>query len=136
MKQPYSRAFLERSIDRYIRALDSGDLDEIAIVLQSAERDDELDQIIEEVNLAYAEEMGFSSASVESAQIRTLLQEHFPSAFGQLGKNQPITVSEVAAHLVDDQGRERLIGHVLGDHAECLRLRHHLLEHRHDVGHG
>ena len=100
MKQPYSRAFLERSIDRYIRALDSGDLDEIAIVLQSAERDDELDQIIEEVNLAYAEEMGFSSASVESAQIRTLLKEHFPSAFGQLGKNQPITVSEVAAHLV------------------------------------
>jgi hypothetical protein len=100
MKQPNSRAFLERSIDAYIRALDSGDLDEIAAVLQVAEKDEELDKIIEEVNLAYAEEMELSSAHLESAQIRTLLQEHFPSAFGQFDENPPITVSEVAAHLV------------------------------------
>ena len=100
MKQPYSRAFLERSIDRYIRALDSGDLEEIGTVLQIAEEANELDQIIEEINWAYAEEMGLSSMSLESAQIRTLLQEHFPSAFGQPSENHPITVSEVAAHLV------------------------------------
>jgi hypothetical protein len=100
MTQPYSRAFLERSIDRYVRALDSGDLDEIATVLHIAEESTELDQIIEEINWTYAEEMELSSMSLESAQIRTLLQEHFPSAFGQPGENLPITVSEVAAHLV------------------------------------
>lgn len=100
MKQPYSRAFLERSIDRYIRALDSGDLDEIVAVLHIAEENNELDQIIEEINWAYAEDMGLSSISLESAQVRTLLQEHFPSAFGQSGENPPITVSEVAAHLI------------------------------------
>ena len=100
MNQPYSRASLESSIDRYIRALDSGDLDEIAKVLQIAEKNEELDHIIEEVNWAYAEEMRLSSISLESSQIRTLLQEHFPSAFGQPNENPPITVSEVAAHLV------------------------------------
>lgn len=100
MKQTYSRTFLERSIDRYIRAMDSGDLDEIAIVLRIAEENNELDQIIEEINWAYAEDMGLSSMSLESAQIRTLLQEHFPSAFGQPGEKTLITVSEVTAHLV------------------------------------
>ncbi len=100
MKQTYSRTFQERSIDRYIRALDSGDLDEIVTVLHIAEENNEMNQIIEEINLAYAEDMGLSSTSLESTQIRTLLQEHFPSAFGQPSENPPITVSEVAAHLV------------------------------------
>jgi hypothetical protein len=99
MKQPKPQDFLERSIDRYIKALDSGNLDELALVLQIAEGDKDLDRIIEEVSWAYAEEMEISSTHLESAQVRTLLQEHFPSAFDQPTENSPITVSEVAAHL-------------------------------------
>jgi hypothetical protein len=100
MKQENSQGFLERSIDRYVRALDSGDLEEIATILQIAEEDDELDHIIEEVNWAYAEEMGLLSMGPDVAQVRDLLQEHFPSAFGQLAENPPIRVSDVTAHLV------------------------------------
>lgn len=100
MNQPYSKALLERSIDRYVKALDSGNLNEISAVLQIAEGDAELDRIIEEINSAYAEELGLSSISLESGQIRVLLQEHFPSAFGEAPDEiPPITVSEVAAHL-------------------------------------
>jgi hypothetical protein len=100
MNQPYSKALLERSMDRYVKALDSGNLDEIAAVLQIAEGDAELDRIIGEINWAYADELGLSLSSLESDQILFLLQEHFPSAFGESSdETLPITVSEVAAHL-------------------------------------
>lgn len=100
MNQPYSNAFREQSIARYVRALDSGNLDEIAAVLQIAEGDAELDRIIGEINWAYAEELELSSTSLESAQIRELLHKHFPSAFSESDEIPPLTVSEVAAHLV------------------------------------
>ena len=100
INQPFSKALLEDSIARYVRALDSGNLDEIASVLQIAEENAEFDRIIEEINWAFAEEIGVSSISLESAQIHTLLQEHYPNAFGESDEIPPITVSEVAAHLV------------------------------------
>lgn len=100
MNQPYSKALLESSIARYVRALDAGNLDEIAAVLQIAEGDAELDRIIEEINWAYAEEMNLSPVSMESEKIRQLLHEHFPSAFMEIEEIPPITIGEVTAHIV------------------------------------
>jgi hypothetical protein len=100
MNQQNSSALLERSIARYVRALDAGNLDEIAAVLEIAERNAELDRIIGEINWAYAEELGFSDTTLESDKVRDLLQEHFPSAFGETDEIPPLTVGEVAAHLV------------------------------------
>lgn len=100
MNQQNSNALLERSIARYVRALDAGNLDEIAAVLEIAEGNAELDRIIGEINWSYAEELGLSAATLESEQVRDLLHEHFPSAFDETDEIPPLTVGEVAAHLV------------------------------------
>lgn len=100
MNQPDVQMMREKTISRYVKALDAGDLDEIAMVLQIAEKDSGLDRIINEINLAYAEERGLSPISLAAEQIRSLLQQHFPSAYGDAQEIPEITVSEVAAHLV------------------------------------
>src|ERR687884_308961 len=46
----------ERAIHSYIRALDQGDIDTVAAVVQAALNDSELDRLISEVNLAYQDE--------------------------------------------------------------------------------
>ena len=100
MNQPCSKALLERTITRYVKALDIGDLDEIAEVLKVAEGYAELDRIIGEINWAYAEELGLPPTSQEVEKIRELLQENFPSVFSQPDEVAPITVSEVTANLL------------------------------------
>ncbi|MCL4559885.1 MAG: hypothetical protein M1281_04615 [Chloroflexi bacterium] len=100
MNQPDVKKMREKTISRYVKALDSSDLDEIAAVLQISETDGELDRIISEINVAYAEELGLSPISLAAEQVRDLLQQHFPSAFGEPQEIPAITVSEVAAHLV------------------------------------
>ena len=99
MNKPNLTAMLERSIIRYVRAMDAGDLDEIVAVLQIAETDAALDRIISEINSAYADELGLSPVSIESSQVRSLLQEHFPSTFSETDEIPPLTVSEVTARL-------------------------------------
>lgn len=103
MNQPNSKAQIERSITRYVRALDASNLDEIAEVLQIAEEDAELDRIIGEINWAYAEEIGLSVNSVDSEKVRKLLQENFLSVFSESIEISPITVGEVTAHLIANQ---------------------------------
>ncbi len=46
----------EKLIYRYVQAMDQGDVEEIAIVLEAALNDSELDRIITEIDLAYQEE--------------------------------------------------------------------------------
>ena len=101
--QPNSTALLEKSIIRYVRAMDTGNLDEIAAVLQIAETDAALDRIISEINSAYADELGLSPVSAESAQVRSLLQVHFPSAFTETDEVPQLTVSQVTARLVAER---------------------------------
>lgn len=103
MNQPNSKAQIERSITRYVRALDASNLDEIAEVLQIAEEDAELDRIIGEINEAYAEEIGLSVNSLDSEKVRKLLQENFLSVFSESIEISPITVGEVTAHLIANQ---------------------------------
>ena len=55
----------EKTAYRYTTALDNGDLDTIATILQQAERDSELEQMILEIHGAYAAEDGLVSAPIE-----------------------------------------------------------------------
>jgi hypothetical protein len=100
MNQPDMQTMHEKTISRYVNALDARDLDEIAAVLQITELDSELDRIVTEITLAYAEELGLSPVSLDAEQIRDLLQQHFPSSFDDSQDIPVITVSDVAAHLV------------------------------------
>ena len=55
----------EKAAYRYTTALDNGDIDTIATVLQQAERDPELEQMILGIHGAYAAEDGSASAPGE-----------------------------------------------------------------------
>lgn len=60
----FQRLAREKAIYCYTTALDNGDLDTIATVLQQAERDPELEQMILEIHRAYAPEDDFVSVPV------------------------------------------------------------------------
>jgi hypothetical protein len=90
----------ERAVDRYVRALDAGNFEEITAVLLLAESDAELDRRIAEVNQAYGEELGLAATAQDTETVRDLLRQYLPSAFEETETDAPITVSEVAARLV------------------------------------
>jgi hypothetical protein len=90
----------EKLIYRYVQAVDQGDLEEIAAVLEAALDDPELDRIITEIDLAYQEEEKLMPIAQEAQLVRELLHEHLPSAFvTEEVDDKPLTVGEVAARL-------------------------------------
>lgn len=91
----------QRLIYRYVTALDSGDLDEIEAVLKAAQLDYDLDRMIAEVNLEYATELGLTKLEEDAKEAATLAEEIFTQ--DEEIMEQPLTVGEVAAHLVNDQ---------------------------------
>jgi hypothetical protein len=95
---------LERAVDRYVRALDHCDVDEIAAVLADALNDPELDRRIVEINLAYQDEGQLSPLSHDANLVRELVRRHLPSAFETTEHlSQPLTVGEVASYLKEQR---------------------------------
>lgn len=94
----------ERAIHRYVKALDRGDMDGVAAVLQAAMNDAELGRLISEVNLAYQDEELLIPASEDAELVRNLLGEHLVSAFEtDEPEDKPLTVGVVAAQLEADR---------------------------------
>jgi len=91
----------KRLICRYVVALDSGDLDEIEMILKAAQLDPILDRMIAEVNAEYATELGLTKLAEDAQEVATLVEEIFTQDEEMI--EQPLTVGEVAAHLVNDQ---------------------------------
>lgn len=100
----------EKAIYRYVIALDNGDMDDVAEVLELALYDQELERIIEEIDLAYQEEEGITTISTDAAIIKNLIQQHLHSAFEEVSNNKmdlvtdeqinkPLTVGDVARRL-------------------------------------
>jgi hypothetical protein len=90
----------ERLVHQYIQALDQGDTDAIAVVLEAALDDPELDRIIEEIHLSYQEELQLPSTITDAEVVRELVHKYLPSAFKeQEVENELLTVGEVAAYL-------------------------------------
>ncbi|MEA5573850.1 hypothetical protein [Calothrix sp. UHCC 0171] len=115
-QQPYSR---EKAIHLYVQALDEGDMEVVAQILDIACDDLELEQIITEINLAYQEEEQITPIATDAEQVRNLLRKHFKSAFEtEVSNPKPLTVGEVAARLqadrrilpTDDEANRILIG--------------------------
>ena len=93
----------DQLVSRYVRALDGGDMEMVGQVLEIAETDSVLDQIIAEINFSIADELGLSGVSAQVAQVSSLLHEHLASAFTEAQEDAPILVSEVTAHLVAER---------------------------------
>ncbi|MFW6295637.1 MAG: hypothetical protein ACOC04_00440 [Halothece sp.] len=84
----------ELYIHRYIQALDHGDMDGVAEVLDAALYDPELERIITEIDLAYHEEEELTPITTDAELVRKLLRQHFQSAFENQENSSPIAVTE------------------------------------------
>ena len=93
----------DRALHRYITALEQGDMDGVAAILEMALDDPELDELISEVNEAYQEEEGLTPTAADAKLVRDLLQKNFASAFeDEEAKLEPLQVGKVAARLESD----------------------------------
>jgi hypothetical protein len=110
-QQPYSR---EKAIHLYVQALDQGDMEVVAQILDAACDDPELEQIITEINLAYQEEEQLTPIATDAEIIRNLLHKHLHSAFEVIQEEEkplifedideeekPVTVGDVVKRLQD-----------------------------------
>jgi DNA-binding phage protein len=94
----------EAAIHRYILALDQGDMEGVAQILEAALDDPELERLITEINLAYQEEEQITPIATDAQLVRDLLHKHFKSAFETEEVDfMPLTVGEVAARLQADR---------------------------------
>ena len=103
----------EKAIYRYVTALDNGDLDSVAEILELALYDPELARVIEEIDLAYQEEEGITSIATDASIVRDLIQQYLRSAFEPPNTDseeilaeslvesiiKPLTVGDVAKRL-------------------------------------
>ena len=103
MKHTNASISRDQLVSRYVRALDNGDMEIVGQVLGIAETDSVLDQIIAEINLSIADELGLSGVSTQVTQVSNLLHEHLSSAFTEHQDDAPILVSEVTARLVAER---------------------------------
>lgn len=103
-KRPAPDEYREELILRYIRALDSSDPDEVEFVLEAAEEDSELDQLISEVNQTMHDELELGPLAAEASIVHDLLRKHLPSGFSQQETvTAPLTVGEVATRMLNDR---------------------------------
>lgn len=81
MQQPNTIYEREKAIFRYVQALERGDMEGVAAVLEAASLDPELERIITEINLAYIEEEQLTPIVTDAQIVRDLLRQHLHSAF-------------------------------------------------------
>jgi Zn-dependent peptidase ImmA (M78 family) len=92
-----------RALHRYIAAMDRGDVEGVAAILEMALDDPELDGMISEVNEAYEEEEGLTPTARDAELVRDLIHKHFASAFeGGETETAPLEVRQVANRLERD----------------------------------
>ena len=101
----------ERVLDRYVLAIDSGDLEELAAALDDAfeaSRDDpEINHLITEISRAYREEEGLTPLAADASLVGEIIRKCVPSAFDTHDHlKRALTVGDVASGL-QAQGRVR-----------------------------
>jgi hypothetical protein len=92
----------EKAIQRYVSALDNGDLDAVLLVLEEATGDPVLDQMIMEVNQAIEQEEGLTPFAKDANLVQNLVQAHFDHFEISVDEHQ-ISVGDVAARMQADR---------------------------------
>jgi hypothetical protein len=122
-----SRIDREKALYRYIRALDRGDLDMIAAVLEQAERDPALEQMILETHEAFLAEENSTAEQGAAETVRELLRRCLPSGFAKEAEEMelaPLTVSDVIGRLQSDAAINALVAREEERVIEQLRQSH------------
>src|SRR4051812_17786166 len=86
----------DQQVQRYILALDRGDLEAATEILKAAETDPELDLLLVEADAELHAEARLTTRTEDAKTVRTLLRKHLPSAFAEPDTGPP-TVGDVAA---------------------------------------
>jgi|SRR5438132_3961104 len=94
----------DQAIDRYMQALDQGDIDTVEAILNQAAYDPELDRLLHEVHIALYVEDGLDTFVTNAEQVRSLARQHLRSAFVDEAEveamiERPLTVGDVVARL-------------------------------------
>ncbi len=100
------RLIREKALYRYMDALERGDFENMARILQQAEHDPELEEMIWEVQTAYLLEQDAERQENDIMLVRQLLQKHLPSGYATVQEVEdipPLTVSDVAARMQADE---------------------------------
>ncbi|MCC6456933.1 MAG: hypothetical protein IT328_18400 [Caldilineaceae bacterium] len=93
----------EKMLLRYTVALDNGDFETIAAILQLAEIDTELERMILEINDVYAAEIEEAAHVQDAAVVRELLHKHMLSPLSEsAAEPPPLTVGHVIARIHAD----------------------------------
>jgi hypothetical protein len=114
----------EKALYRYMDALERGDFEIMARILQQAERDPELEAMIWEVQTAYLAEQEAERQENDIALVWQLLQKHLPSglvAVEAIDEIPPLTVSDVAARMQTDVAVEGSLNQELQGVVQQLR---------------
>lgn len=97
----------EKAVQRYVRALDEGNFDDVLSVLEQAADNPILDQMIIEVNQAIEQEEELTPFAKDANLVRDLIQKHFNNS--ELSQDdRHITVGDVAARMQADRSVPKL----------------------------
>jgi uncharacterized protein YicC (UPF0701 family) len=102
---PNKRDPRERTLYRYLSALERGDFDTVTAVLSEAEHDAALEQMILETNEALSDECRAAIELSDEKLINQLVRQHMPSAVANAEEDElpaPVTVGDVMARLKSD----------------------------------
>ncbi|WP_414620041.1 hypothetical protein [Calothrix sp. CCY 0018] len=105
-QQPYSR---EKAIHLYVQALDRGDMEVVAQILDAACDDPKLERIITEINSAYQEEEQLTPIATDAEIIRNLLRKHLYSAFEIIQEEEKPLIFED----IDEEEKSVTVGDVM-----------------------
>ncbi len=94
----------QKLIDRYVQALDEGEVDQAIEVLKAAQDDPVLTRMIGQVEQGFEEELGIEPLAQQAQAVRSLLQEQLVSSFTEEEEDlSQLTIGEVAARLQADK---------------------------------
>jgi hypothetical protein len=96
----------EKAVIAYLDAYERGDFDTMSIVLQQAEHDSELGDLIWNVLAAYQSEEGDERRESDVVLVRQLLLQYLPSGWESVPNVEdilPLTISDVIARIQADE---------------------------------
>jgi len=94
----------QKAVQRYVSAIDKGDLNQIVLIFEQATYDPILNQRLIEINQAIEQEEGLTVLAQDVVFVRKLVQQHFNSN-NEIGEfyERPLTIGEVAARMQADR---------------------------------
>jgi hypothetical protein len=87
---------------QYVAALERGDFEAIAAILEKALADPELDRRFASIDLVFHAEAGLQSPEEQARAVRELLVRHFPSAIPETEESDALTIGMVAMRLAEE----------------------------------